>query len=131
MVLLVPTQVVDLVRLGLRAPSTAGCVSQAAARWTRNGRKARTLGWPIVRTTAWEAGSQLATAFPGDSFLTDRLSLLPHWEVQTDKGGLLRFQGRQIVRPPADADAWRIPSGKSGSRRSGGNFDLVRLEGVC
>ena len=92
---LVPTQVVDLVRLGLRAPSTAGCIIVGGgALDAETGRKARTLGWPIVQSYGMtEAGSQLATAFPGDSFHTDRLSLLPHWEVQTDKGGLLRFQG--------------------------------------
>ena len=83
---LVPTQVVDLVSLGLRAPSTAGCIIVGGgALDTETGRKARTLGWPVVQSYGMtEAGSQLATALPGDSFHTDRLSLLPHWEAQTD-----------------------------------------------
>lgn len=115
---LVPTQVVDLVSLGLRAPSTAGCIIVGGgALDTETGRKARTLGWPVVQSYGMtEAGSQLATALPGDSFHTDRLSLLPHWEAQTDKGGLLRFQGKgKLFGPPVDAGSWRVPSGKSRS----------------
>ena len=57
---LVPTQVVDLVRLGLRAPSTAGCIIVGGgALDAETGRKARTLGWPIVQSYGMtEAGSQ-------------------------------------------------------------------------
>ena len=124
---LVPTQVVDLVRLGLRAPSTAGCIIVGGgALDAETGRKARTLGWPIVQSY----GSQLATAFPGDSFHTDRLSLLPHWEVQTDKGGLLRFQGegklsgRLLTQTHGGFLLERVaPQEWWGTR------DLVRLEG--
>ena len=129
---LVPTQVVDLVRLGLRAPSTAGCIIVGGgALDAETGRKARTLGWPIVQSYGMtEAGSQLATAFPGDSFHTDRLSLLPHWEVQTDKGGLLRFQGegklsgRLLTQTHGGFLLERVaPQEWWGTR------DLVRLEG--
>ena len=63
---LVPTQVVDLVSLGLRAPSTAGCIIVGGgALDTETGRKARTLGWPVVQSYGMtEAGSQLATGVP-------------------------------------------------------------------
>lgn len=129
---LVPTQVVDLVSLGLRAPSTAGCIIVGGgALDTETGRKARTLGWPVVQSYGMtEAGSQLATALPGDSFHTDRLSLLPHWEAQTDKGGLLRFQGkgklfgRLLTQAHGGFLLERVAPQEWWSTR-----DLVRLEG--
>jgi len=77
-----------------------------------------------------EAGSQLATALPGDSFHTDRLSLLPHWEAQTDKGGLLRFQGkgklfgRLLTQSHGGFLLERVAPQEWWSTR-----DLVRLEG--
>ena len=129
---LVPTQVVDLVSLGLRAPSTAGCIIVGGgALDTETGRKARILGWPVVQSYGMtEAGSQLATALPGDSFHTDRLSLLPHWEAQTDKGGLLRFQGkgklfgRLLTQSHGGFLLERVAPQEWWSTR-----DLVRLEG--
>ena len=65
---LVPTQVVDLVNLRLRAPSTAGCIIVGGgALDMETGRKARALGWPVVQSYGMtESGSQLATALPGN-----------------------------------------------------------------
>ena len=122
----------ELVSLGLRAPSTAGCIIVGGgALDTETGRKARTLGWPVVQSYGMtEAGSQLATALPGDSFHTDRLSLLPHWEAQTDKGGLLRFQrkgklfGRLLTQSHGGFLLERVAPQEWWSTR-----DLVRLEG--
>ncbi|WP_423231832.1 hypothetical protein PVA48_12595 [Akkermansia sp. JRP_AM1] len=50
---LVPTQVVDLVNLRLRAPSTAGCIIVGGGRWTwrRAGKPAPSAG-PWCRATA-------------------------------------------------------------------------------
>ena len=116
----------------VRAPSTAGCIIVGGgALDTETGRKARTLGWPVVQSYGMtEAGSQLATALPGDSFHTDRLSLLPHWEAQTDKGGLLRFQGkgklfgRLLTQAHGGFLLERVAPQEWWSTR-----DLVRLEG--
>lgn len=129
---LVPTQVVDLVNLRLRAPSTAGCIIVGGgALDMETGRKARALGWPVVQSYGMtESGSQLATAFPGDPYHTDRLSLLPHWEAKTDEDGLLRFQGegklcgRLLTQPLGGFLLERVEPQEWWSTR-----DLVRLEG--
>ncbi|WP_290503747.1 AMP-binding protein, partial [Akkermansia sp.] len=129
---LVPTQVVDLVNLRLRAPSTAGCIIVGGgALDMETGRKARALGWPVVQSYGMtESGSQLATAFPGDPYHTDRLSLLPHWEAKTDEDGLLRFQGegklcgRLLTQPHGGFLLERVEPQEWWSTR-----DLVRLEG--
>lgn len=129
---LVPTQVVDLVSLGLRAPSTAGCIIVGGgALDVETGRKARALGWPVVQSYGMtESGSQLATAFPGAPYHTDRLSLLPHWQAETDEGGLLRFQGegkpygRLLTQPQGGFLLERAEPQEWWRTR-----DLVRLEG--
>ena len=93
---LVPTQVVDLVNLRLRAPSTAGCIIVGGgALDMETGRKARALGWPVVQSYGMtESGSQLATALPGDPYHTDRLSLLPHWEAKTTRTASCASRGK-------------------------------------
>lgn len=129
---LVPTQVVDLVSLGLRAPSTAGCIIVGGgALDVETGRKARAHGWPVVQSYGMtESGSQLATAFPGAPYHTDRLSLLPHWQAETDEGGLLRFQGkgkpygRLLTQPQGGFLLERAEPQEWWHTR-----DLVRLEG--
>ena len=107
---LVPTQVVDLVRLGLRAPSTAGCIIVGGgALDAETGRKARTLGWPIVQSYGMtEAGSQLATVAPQEWWGTRDLVRL--------EGRLLTFLRRadrlvkvlgELVDPDAVQDVLR------------------------
>ena len=123
---------VDLVNLRLRAPSTAGCIIVGGgALDMETGRKARALGWPVVQSYGMtESGSQLATAFPGDPYHTDCLSLLPHWEAKTDEDGLLRFQGegklcgRLMTQPHGGFLLERVEPQEWWSTR-----DLVRLEG--
>ena len=132
---LVPTQVVDLVSLDLRAPSTAGCIIVGGgALDTETGRKARTLGWPVVQSYGMtEAGSQLATA-PSRRFLPygPPFPSAPLGSSDGQRRPPALPGERQIVRPPADAGSWRVPSGKS---RSAGVVEHPRPEcawkGVC
>lgn len=92
---LVPTQVIDLVNQGLTAPDTVRCIIVGGGGLDRQtGEQARALGWPVVQSYGMtESGSQLATALPRDPYHTDRLAILPHWEVATDEGGRAMFQG--------------------------------------
>lgn len=129
---LVPTQVIDLVNFRIPAPSTVKCIITGGGGLnTETGRKARSLGWPVVQSYGMtEAGSQLATALPGEPYHTDRLSLLPHWEAATDSAGLLSFQGEGKL-------CGRLLTGENGGfllehvepRQWWATRDLVRLEG--
>ncbi len=129
---LVPTQVVDLVSLRICAPSSVECIIVGGGTLdAETGRKARSLGWPVVQSYGMtEAGSQLATALPGSPYHTDRLSLLPHWKAQTDKAGILSFQGegklfgRLLTQPHGGFLMEQVEAQEWWKTR-----DLVRLEG--
>jgi O-succinylbenzoic acid--CoA ligase len=92
---LVPTQVVDIVQDGITAPPGLACVLVGGGSLSQaNGLRARELGWPVVQSYGMtEAGSQIATASPSDPFHTDRLTILPHWEVRESEDGRLSLRG--------------------------------------
>ena len=93
---LVPTQVVDLVQNEISAPSHIRSILVGGGSLDlETGKKARVLGWPIVQSYGMtEAGSQIATACPNEPFHTDRLTILPHWEVKTGERGCLAIRGK-------------------------------------
>lgn len=93
---LVPTQVIDLVNAEITAPETVKCIIAGGGLLDQQtGERARALGWPVVQSYGMtESGSQLATALPEDPYHTDRLTILPHWQVATDAQGRAMFQGQ-------------------------------------
>jgi len=92
---LVPTQVVDLVRLGLRAPSTAECIIVGGgALDAETGRKARTLGWPVVQSYGMtEAGSGRLLTQPHGGFLLERVAPQEWWSTRD----LVRLEGHLLT----------------------------------
>lgn len=129
---LVPTQVVDLVNGAIQAPPAVRCIIVGGgALDMETGRRARALGWPVVQSYGMtESGSQLATALPDEPYHTDRLSILPHWEVAADSLGRARFQGegklcgRLLTQDNGEFLLEHVPS-----RDWWTTCDLVRLEG--
>ena len=112
---LVPTQVFDLTRAQLRAPSClravvvgGGGLSKAA------GEAARALGWPVLQSFGMtEAASQIATE-PLDhlssGFEPDALEVLPHWYLSTTPESHLIIKGPSLAKGyiiAEDAGAWR------------------------
>lgn len=87
---IVPTQLYDLVKLGLKSPASlkriivGGDFLPAALEM-----KARDLGWPVIRTYGMtEVGSQLASGgAPGD-----KLQILPLHKVRLTPEGLLQVK---------------------------------------
>ncbi len=96
---LVPTQVIDLIKADCRAPQSVKCIIVGGGALDEStGRKARELGWPVVQSYGLtESGSQLATALPDEPYHTDRLTVLPHWQVSATDDGVLRFKGEGML----------------------------------
>ena len=96
---LVPAQVVDLVREGLRSPSSLRAVVVGGGRLEPEwGTRARELGWPVLQSYGMtEAASQVATE-PLEHLNTgydpDAMIVLPHWQTHTE-------EGRLVIRGPA------------------------------
>ncbi len=95
---LVPTQVFDLVEAKIFAPrSMRAVVVGGAGLGLELGRKARELGWPVLQSYGMtETASQVATGSLGDlqnEFDSDRLEVLPIWELKTDGNQLLTVRG--------------------------------------
>ncbi len=95
---LVPTQVHDLVKANLVAPSTLFAVVVGGGYLDpATGRAARDLGWPVLASYGMtEAASQIATQ--GLDLLTAPyhpapISLLPIWQAEQTPDGLLRISG--------------------------------------
>jgi O-succinylbenzoic acid--CoA ligase len=95
---LVPTQVHDLVQAGCRAPSSLRAVVVGGGFFDESLRAAaQQLGWPVLPSYGLtEAASQVATAYLG---LSDApwLPLLPHFEVRTNRQGLLELRGLSLL----------------------------------
>lgn len=107
---LVPTQVHDLVRAGLRSPAGLAAVVVGGGQLAEDaGRAARALGWPVLASYGMtEAGSQIATHRMDSLDLPYQcapLPVLPHWRVEVSDAGLLRICG------PALFDGWLEPDG--------------------
>jgi o-succinylbenzoate---CoA ligase len=92
---LVPAQVVDLVRAGLRAPaSLRAIVVGGGATSEELYRQARALGWPVLPSYGMtECCSQIATA-QGDS---PELVLLDHVEARQEADGRLAFASTSLL----------------------------------
>lgn len=95
---LVPTQVFDLVRQKLPAPSSLRAIVVGGGElrpvlW----RQARALGWPVLASYGLtEAASQVATQRldePDPSALT----LLPHWQARVSASGTLELAGPALA----------------------------------
>ncbi len=95
---LVPTQVFDLVKAGLKAARSLRVVVVGGGRLEEaTGRAARALGWPVLASYGMtETGSQIATQPPqllGSPYQPAPLPLLDIWEVAEDGEGRLRVAG--------------------------------------
>lgn len=96
---LVPTQVHDLVRGGVRAPEGIRVVVVGGGRLEEElGNGARGLGWPVVASYGMtEAGSQIATQGPGclgERYRPAPIPVLPVWRVRA--GELLEVSGKAL-----------------------------------
>ncbi len=95
---LVPTQVYDLVQAGLRAPATLEIIVVGGGHLdTLTGRKARTLGWPVIASYGMtEASSQIATQeieALDHFYQPSPLPVLPLWQTDLLPSGRLRLSG--------------------------------------
>ena len=92
---LVPTQLVDLVRLGVVAPPSLRAVLIGGGRLDDvTYQQAMDLGWPVVETYGMtETCSQVATASLGER----SLKLLPPWQAKTDARGRLMLKGAPLL----------------------------------
>lgn len=97
---LVPTQVYDLVSLGLRSPNSLRAVIVGGAALSDDlYLKARELGWPLLPSFGMtEASSQIATASVDNLSENKRdLQVLPHLQVRLSDNGLIEVSGESIL----------------------------------
>lgn len=103
---LVPTQVHDIVRAGIRAPECLRAIVVGGGKFREDLREeARALGWPMLPSFGMtEACSQVATAEIDDP--QGCMRVLTTWDVRTNADGLLELRGGSlltgIVSPMAD-----------------------------
>ena len=107
---MVPTQVIDLVRAGLRAPARLRAVVVGGGRLDETaGARARALGWPVLASYGMtETASQIATQALADLDLPYRpapLPLLPVWRATTTADGRLRVAGPALFSGTVAATA--------------------------
>lgn len=100
---LVPTQVHDLVKAALPAPSHLRAVVVGGGRLNDAlGQAARDLGWPVLASYGMtEAGSQIATQAMDDlkkPFSEGSLKILPIWQVESDTDERLSISGDALFR---------------------------------
>ena len=115
---LVPTQVHDLVSLGLPPPSSLRAVLVGGAKLTKDlYLSARRLGWPLLPTYGMtELASQAATADLSslESEEYPPLRILPHLQVRQEEGHLA-FRGPSlftaILEGPEPGRILRLPRG--------------------
>jgi o-succinylbenzoate---CoA ligase len=99
---LVPTQVVDLVRAGLRCPpSVRAIVVGGASLAMEIGVQARALGWPVLQSYGMsETASQVATE-PLSHLLTGyaphAMQVLPQWQATVDSQQRLSVSGDALA----------------------------------
>lgn len=95
---LVPTQLFDLVRAGLRAPSSVRAVVIGGAKLeSKLAQQAWVLGWPILASFGMtEVASQVATA-PLKSVFSDELLVLGPHDVKTEADGRLQIKSEALM----------------------------------
>ena len=123
---LVPAQVHDLVRAGLRAPaSLRAIVVGGGALSPELYRDARALGWPVLPSYGMtECCSQIATA----QGASPELVLLDHVEARQEANGRLAFAGPSLLTGYAVFD----PEARFVDPKTGGWFvsdDLGKIDG--
>lgn len=91
----VPTQLADLVDLGVSAPPALRAVLIGGGRLNDSiYQRASELGWPLRETYGMtETASQVATASAGDR----QLKILPCWQVHADESGRLEISGAPLL----------------------------------
>lgn len=94
---LVPTQVFDLVKAGLRSPSGLRAVIVGGGALTEElFESARRLGWPVLSSYGMtETASQIATATPGGP--GDSMRVLPHARVRLSDDGVIEVQSESLM----------------------------------
>lgn len=103
---LVPTQVHDIVRSGIKAPGCLKAIVVGGGKFREDLREeALTLGWPMLPSFGMtEACSQVATAEADDP--QGRMRVLTTWEVRVGANDLLELRGGSLftgwVRPLGD-----------------------------
>ena len=92
---LVPTQIVDLVNGGIKAPSSLRAVLVGGGRLENSVYgKAVDLGWPVVETYGMtETCSQVATTMLGHR----EMKILPSWQTRLDRDGRLMLMGESLL----------------------------------
>ncbi|MES2440557.1 MAG: AMP-binding protein [Verrucomicrobiota bacterium] len=95
---LVPTQVHDLVKAALTAPSSLLAIVVGGGHLdAATGQAARDLGWPVLASYGMsEAASQIATQGPDlldAPYHSAPIPLLPIWQAEITPGGLLCISG--------------------------------------
>lgn len=93
---LVPTQVYDLVQLGLQAPKSVRAVIVGGGRFETSLReRAQALGWPCLASYGMtETCSQIATALSSND---PSLVLLSHAEAKTTESGRLAVRAQSLL----------------------------------
>jgi o-succinylbenzoate---CoA ligase len=108
---LVPTQVFDLVKQGLRgAPSLRAIVVGGGGLSQELGLAAQALGWPVLQSYGMtESASQVATQALRAEFDPTRLRVLPHWQVAVDDEQRLVLSGAALASGYVwqDGEAWQ------------------------
>ena len=132
---LVPTQVHDLVKLGLEAPESLRAVVVGGGKLNeKEGQCARNLGWPVLQSYGMtEAGSQIATATLAsldEPFQAVPLPILPIWEFRTSKAGCLEFRGSALCKYYIEKDREELCCRKAGDKEGWfSSSDLVQITG--
>jgi O-succinylbenzoic acid--CoA ligase len=109
---LVPAQVIDLVRAGLRAPgSMRAIVVGGGALPMETYRAARSLGWPVLPSYGMtECCSQVATA----TATSPELVVLDHLDVRTEQDARLEIRGASLLSGYVDPDGGIVDPTRNG-----------------
>lgn len=97
---LVPTQIFDLVSLGVRAPASLRAIVIGGAALSDDlYNKASDLGWPLLPSYgATETCSQVATStLEGIGHRDRRLVMLSHAQARVNEKGFLQFRGSSLL----------------------------------
>ncbi|MFT3992270.1 MAG: AMP-binding protein [Luteolibacter sp.] len=125
---LVPTQVHDLVKTNLRAPSSLRAIVVGGGKMdTAAGQAARDLGWPVLASYGMtEACSQIATqplSALEAPYCPSPIAVLPIWKTRVETDGCLSISGPALFTGTFIEDTY-IP--RSGDWHA--TSDRVRLE---